>query len=178
MASSKDIPSGAKGLINTLKDVINTFGVPEELSSDGGPEFSSTVTQRALKQWGTHHRISSVAYARSNGRAEVAVKSMKRLLMDNMGPNGTLNSDEFLAAILQYRNTPDSATGTSPAMFTLHRQLRDFLPDINIGKKENWEQMKTKHQEARGNHTTKHQARRREHIRCRTRYVEIQTNGT
>ena len=159
---SKD---GATGLINTLKDVINTFGVPEELSSDGGPEFSSTVTQRALKQWGTHHRISSVAHARSNGRAEVAVKSMKRLLMDNTGPSGTLNSDEFLAAILQYRNTPDSATGTSPAMFALHRQLRDFLPDINIGKKENWKQMKTEHQEARENHATKHQPRLHEHTR-------------
>ena len=170
----KKAKDGATGLVNTLKEVIDTFGVPEELSSDGGPEFSSSTTKKALKQWGTHHRISSVANARSNGRAEVAVKSMKRLLMDNTGPNGNLHTDDFLAAILQYRNTPDTATGISPAMYTFHRPLRDFLPDINIGRRSNWEEITTQHQEAREQHITKHQARLHEH----TRYLPPLQVGT
>ena len=112
------------------------------------------------------------------------MKTMKRLLMDNTGTNGALNGDEFMAAILQYRNTPDSATGISPAMYTFHRQLRDFLPDPNIGNMENWENMKTNHQVARENQLTKHQARLHEHTRrlaqlqVGTRvFVQNQTGG-
>ena len=125
---------GALGLINALKEIASNFGIPEELSSDGGPEFTSTATKQLLHKWGTHHRISSVAHASSNGRAEVAVKSMKRLLIDNIGPSGRLNSDEFMKAIMQYRNTPDEATGISPAMYMFHRPIRDFLPDTNVNK--------------------------------------------
>lgn len=162
----KRAQEGATGLINALKDTINIFGVPEELSSDGGTEFTAALTKKALKEWGTHHRISSVAHARSNGRAEVAVKSMKRLLMDNTGTSGSLNNDEFLKAILQYRNTPDTATGISPAMYIFHRPIRDFLPDINIRKpQENWNDVITSHQDARENHLTEHQTRLHEHTR-------------
>ena len=162
----KRAQEGATGLINALKDTVNIFGVPQELSSDGGPEFTAMSTKKVLKDWGTHHRISSVAHARSNGRAEVAVKSMKRLLMDNTGPSGNLNNDEFLRAILQYRNTPDTATGISPAMYIFHRPIRDFLPDLNIGKsKENWNDVITAHQEARENHLTEYHTRLHEHTR-------------
>ena len=117
-----------------------------------------------MKQWGTHHGISSVANARSNGRAEVAVKSMKRLLMDDTGVNGHLNTDNFLVAILQYRNTPD-IDGISPAMYTFHRPIRDFLPDINISRKSNWEELNIQHQATREKHITKYQPRLHEHTK-------------
>ena len=70
---------------------------------------------------------------------------MKRLLMDNIGPNGHLHTDNFLEAILQYRNTPDAATGISPARYVFHRPIRDFLPDINIGKTMDWEVISKQH---------------------------------
>ena len=159
------IKDGASGLTNTLKSVINTFGVPEEISSDGGSEFTSSIFKKTLRQWNIHHRISSVAHARSNGRAEVAVKSMKRLLMDNTGPNGSLNTDNFLEAILQYRNTPDTATGISPARYIFHRPIRDFLPDINIGQKFDWEKVNKQYQEAREKYSTRHISNLAEHTR-------------
>ena len=31
--------SGSKGLCDALRTVFQTFGVPDELTSDGGPEF-------------------------------------------------------------------------------------------------------------------------------------------
>ena len=156
---------GTIGLIQALKDIVNTFGIPEELSSDGGPEFTSAALKKILNQWGTHHRISSVAHAKSNGRAEVAVKSMKRLLMDNTGTNGHLNTDNFLEAILQYRNTPDAATGISPARYVFHRPIRDFLPDISIAKKTDWEELTRQHQEAREKSSTRNMAAMQNHTR-------------
>ena len=35
---------GATGLINCLKKTFTTFGVPDELASDGGPEFTAQVS--------------------------------------------------------------------------------------------------------------------------------------
>ena len=101
------VPDGSTGLITSLKRTFSTFGIPEELSSDGGPEFTAGTTRKFLKDYGVHHRLSSVAFARSNGRAELGVKSMKRLLSDNTDNNGDLNTDAFQRAVLQYRNTPD-----------------------------------------------------------------------
>ncbi|XP_013793846.1 uncharacterized protein K02A2.6-like, partial [Limulus polyphemus] len=78
--------NGSTGLINSLRKTFVTFGIPDELASDGGPEFTSTATQDFLKTWGIHHKLSSVAFPHSNCRAEVGVKMIKRMITDNTGP--------------------------------------------------------------------------------------------
>ena len=62
-----------------LRDLFMTFGIPEELASDGGPEFTAAETKKFLDTYDVHHRRSSVGNPHANQRAEVGVKSMKRL---------------------------------------------------------------------------------------------------
>lgn len=123
--------AGARGLIACLRSFFATFGVPQELSSDGGPEFTASTTREFLQRWGVRHRISSAYFPQSNGRAEVAVKSAKRLLRSNVGPTGTLDNDKLLRALLQLRNTPDPDCNVSPAQIIYGRPIRDAFSFAN-----------------------------------------------
>ena len=84
--------------------------------------------------------MSSAYYPLSSGRAEAAVKTAKRILMDNTGPMGTLNTDKVSVALLQYHNTPLREVNKSPAQLATGRQLRDGVPAEKQHYKvnENW----------------------------------------
>ena len=114
-------------LVKVLVNLCRDFCVPETLTTDGGPQFGAGSVQDFLRQHSIHHRLTSVTFPHANCRAEVAVKTAKRLIQDNVQADGLLDSDRLTRALLQYRNTPDRATGMSPAELLLGRQLRDFL---------------------------------------------------
>ena len=98
----------SRGLIILLKRFFGTFGVPRELSTDGGPQFIADDTKNFLSRWGVAHRPSAAYNPQSNGRAELAVKSTKRLIEGNIDQDGALDTDTFLRAMLIKRNTPDA----------------------------------------------------------------------
>ena len=52
-------PSGVQGIIATLRVLFATFGVPEEISSDDGQEFSSAATADFLTRREVRHRVFS-----------------------------------------------------------------------------------------------------------------------
>ena len=93
--------------------------------TDGGSEFTTSVTQDFLTRWGVRHRFSSAHHPQSNGRAEVAVKSAKRLLRSNTGPSGILDTDAFLRAIVCCSYvTPRTLTAAS--LFAFAGRLEKF----------------------------------------------------
>ena len=123
--------AGAQGLVRCLRRMFTTYGVPLELSSDGGPEFSAELTKDFLRSWSVEHRVSSPYNASANGRAEVAVKTTKRLLRSNVVGSGSLNNDRFMQAMMALRNTPDPDCGVSPAQILFGKPLRDNLKFVH-----------------------------------------------
>ena len=119
---------GAKGFTDQLRRIFSTYGICQEIATDGAAIFTGGLTQEFLKKWGVKHRLSSVANPHSNCRAELGVKQVKRMITDNCGPSGSLDVDSFHRAILSYRNTPDPITKVSPAVAVFGRQMRDCLP--------------------------------------------------
>ena len=115
-------------LISALRSLFSHYGSPSELSSDGGPQFKSHAFEKFLLKWGVHHRQSSAYYAQSNGRAELGVKTAKRILRGNVGPDGSIDNDAVARAVLQHHNTPLPDCQLSPAQLLFGNPLKDFLP--------------------------------------------------
>ena len=159
---------GADGLVASLRRTFVTYGIPDELSSDGGPQFTSTKTQTFLKNWGVHHRLLSVAFPHSNCRAEIGVKTVKRMMTDNTGPKGEIDTDSFQRAMLKYRNCPDPTTTLSPAMCIFGRPIKNFIP-IHPGRYQphpTWQDTMKALEEALRNRHMKAAERWLEHTRC------------
>ena len=125
--------SDAETVCNKLRQWFTAFGVPSELTSDGGPPFDSNTYLQFLSDWGISRRLSSAYFPQGNGRAELGVKSGKRLLMANIDSTGSLDRDKVSRALMTYRNTPLQDSHLSPAELLFGRKLRDHLP-IQPGK--------------------------------------------
>ena len=73
--------------------------------------------------WGFKHTTSSPTFPQSNGQVERAVQTVKNLLRKAQDSSG----DPYLA-LLEYRNTPLSGVGLSPAQMLMGRRLKSKLP--------------------------------------------------
>ena len=118
---------------------FRTYGVPMEVSSDGGSPFQSFEYKNFCKTWDIQRRLSSAYYPQSNGRAEAAVKSAKRILEGNIDPiSGSLDTDAAARAIMTHRNTPCQETGISPSVMLFGHPIRDHLPRHDRELRKEW----------------------------------------
>ena len=117
-------------VIEALRRYFSRWGVAVNITTDGASVFTSAAMKVFLSRWGVQHRVSSAYYPRANKRAEVGVKSAKRLVMDNLGPGGSLDTDKLARALLVHRNCPDAESGLSAAQIIFGRELRDHLPAL------------------------------------------------
>lgn len=106
---------------DVLQKWLWAFGYPTSLKSDNGPQFRSQF-QELCKTSGILHITSSPYHPRSNGLAESAVKSVKRLIRKTGGTDGP----KFRSAFLEWSSTP-RADGYSPAEALYKRRLRTLL---------------------------------------------------
>ena len=110
-------------VIKVLKSMFARYGVLDIVVSDNGPQFASAEFASFSRQWNFEHVTSSPRYPQSNGKAENAVKTVKRLFK-KCKESGT---SEFLA-LLDWRNTPSEGMTTSPAQRFCGRRCRTLLP--------------------------------------------------
>ena len=61
-----------------LRRIFATFGIPEVLVSDTGPNFSSAEFGAFLRRNGNQHKLSAPYHPASNGLVERAVQTFKR----------------------------------------------------------------------------------------------------
>ena len=106
-----------------MKGILARHGIPEQVFSDNGPQFSCTEFAQFANTWGFVHSTSSPRYPQSNGLAEKAVQTAKRIIM-----KATTSGRDPYIALLEYRTTPISNCGKSPAQLLMSRRFRSILP--------------------------------------------------
>ena len=111
------------GVSKALKTMFSRYGIPDELVTDNGPQFVSSEFAMFARYWGFKHVTSSPRYPQSNGKAENAVKTVKRLFTKCC----EAGESEY-RALLDWRNTPSEGLGTSPAQRFLGRRCKTLLP--------------------------------------------------
>ena len=112
-------------VIPHISRLFPDVGVPMQLKTDGGPQFSSKRFSNFCKRWHVCHTMSSPHYPQSNGHAEASVKAVKNLIHKTT-TDGNLDTDGFQRALLEWRNTP-RADGQSPAQILYGRPLASFV---------------------------------------------------
>ena len=70
----------SKCVINNLKKMFSRYGIPKEVFSDNGPQFSSREFKDFSIKWDFIHNTSSPEYPQSNGLVERHIQTIKRLL--------------------------------------------------------------------------------------------------
>lgn len=113
----------SQSIIKELKAVFMRFGILDVVVTDNGPQFSSAEFSFFSRIWGFDHMTSSPKYPQSNGKAENAVKTVKRLFKKCKDSG----QSEFLV-LPNWRNTPTEGIGTSPAQCLLGCRCRTLLP--------------------------------------------------
>ncbi|KAK7111890.1 hypothetical protein V1264_011443 [Littorina saxatilis] len=109
-------------IITQLKSHFARYGIPKQLISDNGPQFSCSAFAKFAETWGFQHTTSSPRYSQANGLAERSVQTMKDMLKKAQASG----QDPYIA-LLQYRNTP-FPDSFSPAQLLMNRRLRTTLP--------------------------------------------------
>ncbi|XP_060080411.1 uncharacterized protein K02A2.6-like [Ylistrum balloti] len=110
-------------VIINCKSQFARHGIPELLITDNGPQFDCREFQRFTKEFGFEHRTSSPMFPQSNGMAEKAVQTVKKLLKKAKQDG----RDPYLA-LLDHRNTPRDSNLGSPAQRLMSRRTKTLLP--------------------------------------------------
>ncbi|KAK4313454.1 hypothetical protein Pmani_015211 [Petrolisthes manimaculis] len=122
--SHLDNHATSNAIQDKLRRHFSWWGAPEELSMDGGTNLVSEEMKVFLRKWGVKTRVSSAYYPQSNGRAEAAVKSAKRVLRGNIGADGNLDTDKATLALMQYHNMPLRDINKSPAQLATDNRTK------------------------------------------------------
>ena len=117
---SKLSATTSQDVINHMKSIFARHGIPNEVVSNNGPQFSSNVFHSFAGEYGFVHTTSSPRYPQRNGDAEQAVRTINNI------PDKA--KDPYLG-LLAYRSTP-LRNGYSPSELLMNRRLRTTVSTL------------------------------------------------
>jgi len=109
--------------ITMLRQIFATHGIPEQLVSDNGPQFTSSEFAEFCKSNGVKHIRVSPYHPASNGLAERMVQTFKQSMKKTAKDNVPLQR-RLANFLLSYRTTPQATTNVAPCELLMGRALR------------------------------------------------------
>lgn len=118
----------SSAVINTLRLLFATHGLPDVIVSDNGAAFTSTEFQEFADRNGIRHITTAPYYPSSNGQAERMVQTTKEALSHITQGEWQTRLGRFLLSQLV---TPNSSTGKNPAELLMNRRLTTALDRLH-----------------------------------------------
>lgn len=115
--------TSASRTVSVLKTIFSEYGVPSEVFTDQGPQFTSQEFKDFAAKYEFAVTHSSPRYPQSNGFIEAMVKVVKGV-MTRAQDSGT----DLTLAMLVYRATPFKSGVASPAELLNQRKFKDLIP--------------------------------------------------
>ena len=105
-------------VVELTKAHFAKFGVLDHVVTHNGPQFISTEHKQFVSEYGFEHVTFPPYCLQGNGKAEAAVKTVKRMYQKNK---------DIHMVLLDDRNTPQQGQEHSPAQRLLSRRTRGIL---------------------------------------------------
>ena len=119
--------------INILRQVFSIFGLPEQIVSDNGTQFTSEEFNVFCRKNGIKHIRSAPYHPATNGAVERFVQTFKRALKSGRN-EGRGNQHMISNFLLRYCSTPHTLTGVTPCTQMLKRDIRTRLHLLRPGR--------------------------------------------
>ena len=116
-------------IIESLKAIFCTFGLPCSMKTDNGKQFVSDEFEEYLRENDILHRTTTPLWPQANGEIERKNRTLMKALKIAQAEKKDWRMElrKFLAA---YRTTPHSTTGVSPARLLFGREIRSKIPEL------------------------------------------------
>lgn len=125
----------ASSTIRVLRNLFSRYGLPMEVVSDNGPQFTADEFAMFLRENGIKHIRSAVKHPASNGEVERLVQTFKKALKKAKSDGGDVHQ-KLARFLLSYRTTPHVVTQETPTKMFLGREARTRLsqirPDLGV----------------------------------------------
>jgi hypothetical protein len=141
----------SQATIRILRKLFASYGFPNELVSDNGPQFTSDEFKLFLKNNGVKQTLVPPYHPATNGLAERYVQTFKKML-EKTSKHLPL-SHRIASVLFMNRNTPHTLTGRTPAELFLGRAPRtrwtNLKPHLQTTVEDRQQKQKIQHD---GNH--------------------------
>ena len=116
-----------KATLPRLDAIFSRHGIPDVLKSDNATTFRSQYFQNYASFMGFEHRKIEPLWPQANGCVERMMGTLNKTIISSQLEGRNWKQDLY-AFLLNYRATPHSTTGVSPAEALFGRKIKTRLP--------------------------------------------------
>jgi transposase InsO family protein len=116
-------------VLRTLSSLFARWGLPKQITTDGGPQFKATAFESFLGKFGIAHRTTPHYHPQGNSGVERFNRVLKESIKAHL-QEGAVLGDAVQEILWSYRSTPHALTGQSPASLMLGRTISTPLTTL------------------------------------------------
>eukprot|EP00253_Pinus_taeda_P016593 PITA_16593 len=124
-----------------FEDIFTRFGVPREIVTDQGSQFTSNLMEKLMEEYKIKHRKSTPYHPQENGQVESTNKVLERIITKTVHLHRRDWAEGLPEALWAYRTTWRNTIGHSPyelvygkeVLLPIEFQVKTFKMAVQLG---------------------------------------------